>query len=667
VVPERTEIDYRAVWRRGEEGALPLATELVALEESVATLNLEPGAVQLAVEIAALDETLDDHHRLLLVKLILASLAAHAEGSTRLDVKDRAVLPRLLAPLCAEAAESTATELRNWLATKSPSSVIARSVDEFAPLMLLDGFLYHQRIHAAESRLAERVLALLAATPARAEGAAIAPTLDDIRTQPVSLSDEQLAAVATAARSRLALISGGPGTGKTSIIVAILRALVRLGLEPRDIALAAPTGKAAYRMRESIRESLGEIENPGDHDTRLSRNAPEPQTVHRLLRWSPTLGRFRHHRQNPLAAKVVIVDESSMLDLVLMERLTGALAPQARLVLLGDADQLPSVAAGAVFRDLITAAESASAPPALADATCRLTKSFRMDPSKPSGRAILSVARAINEGAAKELFEVKDERGEPLIARRRSAEEIVWEKVEWLPDDEKTLAAFVDHWFSERVRGNGPIQSLVKDRWTIGPNGFIQDRNGQLPNLFRHFAESRILCVTRVFENGAEKMNNLLHQRASASRGAAHGASRGRFDYLPGEPVLFLHNDYDRMLFNGDQGLTLWGRERGKSKPSLIVAFERPGGYEAFYLETLRPNLELAYATTVHKAQGSEFRNVAVILPREEMPLLTAEVAYTAVTRAAEGVVVVGGENALERFAARVRRSSGMADKIRAR
>jgi len=659
-------IDYRAVWRRAGEAA-ELASELRALEESVATLNLEPGAVQLAVEIAALDATLDDRRRMPLVRLVLASLAAHAEGSTRLDVKGPDVLTRLLAPLCADAAASTAAELRDWLGTKAPSSVIARSGDEFAPLLLLDGFLYHQRIHFAESRLADRLLALLAGPAPSARGVAIAEALDDVRADPVSLSDEQIAAVATAARSRLALISGGPGTGKTSIIVAILRALVRLGLEPRDIALAAPTGKAAYRMRESIRDSLRQIEKPSEHDTRLTKKTPEPQTVHRLLRWSPTLGRFRHHRQNPLAAKVVIVDESSMLDLVLMERLTGALAPDARLVLLGDADQLPSVAAGAVFRDLVAAAASPSAPPALAEATRRLTKSFRMDPSKPAGRAILSVARAINDGAAKELLAMKDEQGEPLIARRRSAAEICWENVEWLPDDDKTLAAFIDRWYADRVRGTGPVQSLVKDRWTIDPDGFIQDREGKLPSLFRHFAESRVLCVTRVFETGSEKMNHLLHQRASASRAAARAGSRGRFDYVPGEPVLFLHNDYDRMLFNGDQGLTLWGRERGKSKPSLIVAFERPGGYEAFHLETLRPNLELAYATTVHKAQGSEFRNVAVIVPREEMPLLTAEVAYTAVTRAAEGLVVVGSETAIERFGARVPRSSGIADRIRTR
>src|SRR5439155_1058816 len=192
-----------------------------------------------------------------------------------------------LGALCADVAlfgenagASLAAEIRSALAKSASASIIGRADDDFAPLLLLDGFLYHQRVHVAESRLAERVLALLAA-PAPSAG-----------------------------------------------------------------------------------------------DTRLAGGGPEPQTVHRLLRWSPTIGRFRHHRQNPLAAKVVVVDESSMLDLVLMERLTAALAPDARLVLLGDADQLPSVAAGAVFRDLIAAAASAASPPALAQSTCRLTKSF---------------------------------------------------------------------------------------------------------------------------------------------------------------------------------------------------------------------------------------------------------------------------------------------------
>src|SRR5579862_6379929 len=166
-----------------------------------------------------------------------------------------------------------------------------------------------------------------------------------------------------------------------------MRLMVRLGIDPSHILLAAPTGKAAYRMGECVRESLTRIEKSDDVDRALLEAHPEPATIHRHLGYSHDSGRFRHHRNNPLSAKVVIVDEGSMLDLALMERLTDAIQPGARLILLGDADQLPSVAAGSVFRDLVPRMSDDAG--ALAEVSVRLEENHRTSKNDAAGSAIL--------------------------------------------------------------------------------------------------------------------------------------------------------------------------------------------------------------------------------------------------------------------------------------
>ena len=210
------------------------------------------------------------------------------------------------------------------------------------------------------------------------------------------MSDEQCRVVTASARAGLTVVSGGPGTGKTSIVVAIMRLMVRLGIDPSQIVLTAPTGKAAYRMGECVNESLSRIEQRDAVDQALLDAHIEPATIHRILGYSPDSGRFRHHRNNPLSAKVIIVDEGSMLDVTLMERLTNAIQAGARLILLGDANQLPSVAAGSVLRALVPSAEDRIGP--LAAASMRLEVNHRMNSDDAAGRSILLAARAINDG-----------------------------------------------------------------------------------------------------------------------------------------------------------------------------------------------------------------------------------------------------------------------------
>ena len=360
-------------WRRFDSarggGRSAFDARMRALEVSVAGLNLAPESVHLAAELAALEPALEADDRIALIVLILVSLVALQEGSTRFPVTgplSEAPMRRVLGSLCADgfgddAVDKIAASIEHLLQSNRASAVVGRREDEYKPLLYIAPYIVHHSIYHCERELAIRLAALLTSRPQeQADAEKLARALQDVIARPVIvqgkqivMSDEQCKVVAASARTGLTVVSGGPGTGKTSIIVAIMRLMVRLGVDPSQIALAAPTGKAAYRMGECIGESLTRIEQRDAVDQALLDAHLEPATIHRMLGYSPDSGRFRHHRNNPLSAKVIIVDEGSMLDVTLMERLTNAIQPGARLILLGDANQLPSVAAGSVFRDLV--------------------------------------------------------------------------------------------------------------------------------------------------------------------------------------------------------------------------------------------------------------------------------------------------------------------------
>jgi exodeoxyribonuclease V alpha subunit len=496
--------------------------------------------------------------------------------------------------------------------------------------------------------------------------------LESLRAHPVlgssgavALTSEQEAAVAAALRSPLTLVSGGPGTGKTSIVVAILRAAVdALALEPSSVALAAPTGKAADRMRRSIEAGLLAIADPTAADRRLLDALPEPRTLHRLLGFSASRGTFRHHAQNPLSERLVVVDESSMIDVFLMERLVESLHPSARLVLLGDAEQLPSVAAGAVFRDLESAASITSV---------RLTRSHRMDPSRPEGFNILAVAARLNQGEMPRLAptEVRDGGIFPSEPTALGA-------LDALPEDPDALGGafllpldgsddrerFLDWWYAHRVRGSVALERLAARTWPREA-GRVRD-DGALAPLFELAERARLLCVTRgaARATGVEAVNAALHRRFADDARAPVGLGL----MLAGEPVLAHKNDYERGLFNGDQGMVLFTRSEDDDGPRPSAVFRRDDGFVAHPMEAVRGSLELGYATTVHKAQGSEHDAVALLLPETDSPrLLTREIVYTAITRARRSVLVLGSPALLERAARRrIERSSGIAERLAA-
>ncbi len=625
-------------FQRRDRGRGPSTDEALmrALEQSVPAYGLDASAVALAAEVASFQAGLDDEGRRALTLLLLVTMADVEQGCTRTPF-DRGHLLSHFTAMCRSAetldgrpSAVFASDLvdRAGRLPVEANEVVGRKPSTYAPLLLTDtNWLYQQRMLVAEGRLAVS----LAARRAEMDGPVDA-AVEAVNAQPAgfALSQEQAHAVASAARHSLALVSGGPGTGKTSIVVALLRTFVRLGVAPAEIALAAPTGKAADRMGEAIREGLAMLTAPEEADATLLEQAPRPSTLHRLLGHHPRRDTWRHHANHLLPHRVVVVDECSMVDVFLMGRLLAAVRSDAHLVLLGDADQLPSVAAGAVFRDALDA---------LPDRRVRLTHSYRMRAEDPAGREVLTLANTVNEGVPAAWNAVPS----------RELDALAYAGVEHLDGDARP---FLRRWFRDRA--------VLPDR--LRTRTWRTDDHADLDLVFAHLGAARVLCVTRGYETGAERVNARLHALA-----AAEARQPAAIPLLVGEPVMMLHNDYDRRLFNGDTGVVLFAPHTDGPRPR---AFFRggPDGYRSFALATLSGRLDLCYATTVHKAQGSEFDAVALVLPENDGPLLTRELLYTAVTRSRRSVVVVGARALVRRATERgVLRYSGLAEQLKAR
>ena len=499
--------------------------------------------------------------------------------------------------------------------------------DDNAPLVFDGRRLYLRRHWAQEKAVAERVRGRLAPTAApdpqrlAAHLAALFPGADD--QDPI---DWQKVACALAARAALTLITGGPGTGKTTTVVRVLGLLQTLALNdpasPRRlrIRLAAPTGKAAARLTESIGHQVAAL--PVDDAVRAA-IPTEVSTLHRLLGSRPDSRHFRHHRHNPLHADVVVVDEASMIDMDMMASLLDALPPHCRLILLGDKDQLASVEAGAVMGDLCREADAGHYRPdtleylratcgadlsswagdggGLAQQTAMLRRNWRFKDAPGIG----DLAAAINAGdpeAVRRAFEA----GHAGLTRVAG-------------EEPEQLATRLLNGAGDPHQG---LRALVTEA-AVRPAG---DADQHARELLRRFTGQQLLSGLRGGPFGVDRLNRLITDRLRRD-GLA-----GEHDWYPGRPVMMTRNDYQLGLMNGDVGLTLPHPERPED--GLRVAFQLPDGRVRWVPPGRLDTVETVFAMTVHKSQGSEFGHVLLVLPDRPQPLLTRELIYTAVTRA---------------------------------
>lgn len=477
-----------------------------------------------------------------------------------------------------------------------------------------DGVFAFARSHAAQSDLVERVGALRR-RGSDLSSARIEAALREIDALPgPPLHPAQRQAVELALRMPFAILTGGPGTGKTTVVSRILLALARCveGFDPETVALCAPTGRAKARISESIGRNLSALAEADPAVAALA--SLQASTLHSLLGVRPD-GSFRHHCENPLPHRVAILDEASMVDLPLFASFLAALPPDARLVVVGDPDQLPSVDAGAVLADLV-------ANPALAAHRVHLVHTHR------NAGEIAEICRVVVDGG--------DAAG--WLASHRCED----------PERLRSLPGGVGH------LGQGGLEGRVGDWLDRRFGGSLREAAGKgfsdpLP-LLDSMEGSRLLCAVHDGEAGVRNLNRLgdhwLRTRFLAD-------ARGRF--APGQQVILTRNHPSRDLWNGDLGVVVRERER------LVAAFRRPTGILLAPLEQL-DGLESAWAITVHKAQGSEFEEILFALPDRDTPVLTRQILYTALSRARR-TVLVHGDPGLAALA--VRRSADRPGRLR--
>lgn len=494
------------------------------------------------------------------------------------------------------------------------------------PLVLDDGDrLYLNRYFDYEQRIAARVMHAMRAAP---EASAREPLSELLATlfadAPTDRVDWQKLAVCLAVQNRFTVISGGPGTGKTTTVVNLLACLVALEPDCR-IALAAPTGKAAARMQDALRQRASHL--PESIRARLP---AESFTIHRLLGVTP--GRaFMHDAAHPLPYDVVVIDEASMLDLALAAKLFEAVPASARIVLLGDKDQLAAVESGAVFSEL-------SADPRLS-ATCiarlaSLTGIARECITPPA----VSVETPLRDCAVwlTENFRFGSDSGIGRIAANINRGEAA-QAIEWLRSGDASVTWIDDAGWTLDARA---IDAVTKgydaylDRLAAGAD----DRAA----VFDAFDRYRILCAQRETPRGVHAINEVLDRRCR-ERLADRWPAAAHSPWYAGRPVLIGHNDYVLKVYNGDVGIAL-----PDDAGNLLVYFRETNGTLRGIAPMRLPQHETAFATTVHKAQGSEFDAVALLLPAKPSALLTRELVYTAVTRARRHVTIVTGEHVLE-------------------
>ncbi|WP_417347115.1 exodeoxyribonuclease V subunit alpha [Ferrimonas sp.] len=540
----------------------------------------------------------------------------------------------------------------------SASTLVSVSEGEGCePLVLSQGRLYLRRYYRYECQVARQIQERLCPVEVDVEStqAELAQLFAPLKSADEASGESvhwQSVAAALACRSRFTVISGGPGTGKTTTVVRLLAALQGSKMaqgEPLRIRLAAPTGKAAARLSESLSGALSGLPDA------VQQGIPtQVTTLHRLLGSRPDSRHFRHHRGNPLHLDLLVVDEASMVDLEMMAALLEAMPEHASLILLGDKDQLASVEAGAVLGDLCRRADGANYGPAtlaylsqasgydlnpwLGEGTALdqqialLRKSHRFDANSGIGR----LAAAVNLGDSREASRLFGEPWPDLLSaslggeQDRALERLC---IEGDASDARAIKGAQPlgyrHYLELMHQGLSELEQRAaqcssEQEWA----DLVEAQSQWALELHRAFGAFQLLCAVRDGEFGVSGLNRRI---AQALKGA--GLIERDQGWYPGRPVILTRNDYSLKLMNGDIGLCLpLYDEQGERR--LRVAFPTPDGGLKSVQPSRLADADTVFAMTVHKSQGSEFAHTAMVLPASDSPILTRELLYTGITRA---------------------------------
>lgn len=562
--------------------------------------------------------------------LLLAS-GQVAQGHICLDIAAALQTPASLLPSSQQAYGAAYEQLRRWLRDEQgsdPVSLLLRHpqlIGEEAPFVLRGQRLYLRRFARLEQLIAQRIASRMA-LDATLDRDALRQAIDNWFGRAPTAIDWQRQACAMAASRAFAVITGGPGTGKTTTVVRLVGVLCQLNQQhPLQIALAAPTGKAAARLSESIEQAV--LKLPESQQQLLSQIPKRAQTLHRLLQRRAD-GEFFYHAGQPLPVDVLIIDEASMVDVELLASVMQALPAHARLILLGDKDQLASVEAGAVLAELCHQAELALYSDETLQVLAELTGQALPAPAEVGGPLQQTVVM---------LRE----------SRRFAKDSGIGQLAAWVNGGDRRAVA---QWVEQTQQGAGfsdlqlfvtsnlkelwpwlraQLRQLWRDVLALQQQQLSEEAaaHAALPLLARQ-AQLQLLCAVRQGPWGVQQVNQQL-QHYLRSMGDITTAA----DWYPARPVIVMENDYSTALMNGDIGLCI-GYLDNDGQPLLKVAFADGQGGVRLFLPSRLPAVESAFALTVHKSQGSEYQHAMLLLPEHDSPVLTRELVYTAITRA---------------------------------
>ena len=519
--------------------------------------------------------------------------------------------------------------IEDWFAHLAIAKTIGRPGDN-TPLILDDNRLYLARYWHYEQTLAQDILNR-AKINCEFDSAKIKKGLDRYFPDHHTHTDWQAFAAVVAVLKHFCVISGGPGTGKTTTVAKILALLIEQASPHKlRISIAAPTGKAATRLTEALKSVKAQLQC----DKEISQAIPdECITIHRLLGVRKNQSGFIYHQENPLHLDILVIDEASMVDLSLMAKLCDALPQSTRLILLGDKDQLSSVEAGSVLGDICNCVEKnkytadfaqqisallnyaiETIEPAktdIQDNIVILQKSYRFDQHSGIG----AMANGVNDGKTNLIIE--------HLTHQQYSE------IHWINENLNQLIELAAQQYSTYLKQTQPAAAL------------------------QFFNQFRILCALRKGPFGIDQINSYLETALQKRK-----LIQKKGTYYHGRPIMITQNDYRLQLFNGDIGMIWVDPDRNNQ---LSVFFIMTDGTSRRFLPHRLPSHETAYAMTIHKSQGSEFNQIAIIIPNEDSPVLTRELLYTAITRARKKVTVVATATMLKKcIQKKISRTSGL-------